>query len=92
MKTDSVLPAMHEPASGAPVRCCAWLDATRPNSMAEDSKMLDHLLEVQRILTRNKDHARLALLHPLTDALQDEYLSHLERTVNGCQPGDKKVT
>jgi len=45
------------------------LAAARPNAMAEDSRMLDHLLEVQRILTRNKDHKRLALLHPLTDTM-----------------------
>jgi|GEM_PF-5143649 len=45
--------------------------------------MLDHLLEVQRILTRNKDHKRLALLHPLTDSLQDEYLEHLEAVIKG---------
>jgi len=51
--------------------------------MAEDGKMLDHLLEVQRVLTRNKDHQRLELLRPLTDSLQDEYLSHLERIVKG---------
>jgi len=48
------------------------------NSMREDSQMLDHLLEVQRILTRNKDLKRLALLRPLNDSLQEEYLEHLE--------------
>ena len=49
-----------------------------PGSMAEVSKMLDALLEVQRVLTRHRDHERLALLRPLTDQLQDDYLSLAE--------------
>ena len=61
------------------VACSALLAANCPNSMAEDGQMLDRLLEVQRILTRNRDHARLSLLYPLTDSLQHEYLLHLKR-------------
>jgi len=63
--------------------CRVLLAYARPNSLAEDGRMLDHLLEVQRILTRNKDHNHLALLHPLTDSLQDEYLQHLEAILKG---------
>ena len=80
MNTPDVI---EQPKAPTPVACSDLLAAGRPNSMAEDSRMLDHLLEVQRILTRNKDHKRLALLHPLTDSLQDEYLGHLERIVKG---------
>lgn len=53
------------------------------HTQTECARMLDNLLEVQRTLTKNRDHQRLALLHALTDSLQEEYLSHLERIGKG---------
>lgn len=55
----------------------------RGHSQKECARMLDSLLEVQRTLTKNRDHQRLALLYALTDSLQEEYLSHLERIAKG---------
>ena len=55
--------------------------AARTAALTDVSKMLDHLLEVQRVLVRRKDQKCLALLYPLNDALQDEYLEHLEAVV-----------
>jgi hypothetical protein len=52
-------------------------------TIKEVSKMLDSLLEVQRVLTKAKDHKRLALLSALSSELQDDYLALLEAAVKG---------
>ena len=58
----------------------------RTATMAEVSKMLDLLLEVQRVLTAARDLKRLALLDALTNQLQDDYLALLEAAVKGGDP------
>jgi hypothetical protein len=60
------------------------MTATQPKTptIVEVSNMLDHLLEVQRVLTRARDDKRLALLSSLTNELQDDYLSLLEAAVH----------
>jgi hypothetical protein len=50
-------------------------------SLEETSDMLDALLTVQRILTRQRDARKLALLKPLSDELQDDYLAALEKLI-----------
>lgn len=57
----------------------AYATSMTKNTKKQTGRMLDNLIEVQRILTKNKDHTNLALLHPLTDSLQDEYLKHLKQ-------------
>jgi len=48
-------------------------------TMKSASSMLDHLLEVQRILVRAHDTRKLQILDPLTTMLSDEYLEAAER-------------
>jgi hypothetical protein len=59
------------------------MQCSQTPTMSEVSKMLDCLLEVQRVLTRARDHKRLALLSALTGELQDDYLLLLARVANG---------
>lgn len=55
----------------------------------ELNTMLDCLLTVQRILTRDKDAKRLDQLRPLTDAIQGDYLSFLKSTLEQWKKGVK---